>query len=191
MSRHYHQIGDHVRLNKGWTLMTVIGYDGNEVIAQYGPDPSPESFDRPDLALSTYTRPHWGFTPWDKEPVKVTSKMAKTFQTKEKNSRRGVLLSKSSNGAFVLELEDGSVEAFLEDDIYEVVPFTFSVKSVSSNYPVSSNYRIHYLLESGNVEVGNLLLSDSGNLYLVMEVDTRSARPKGTFQGVRLKTEAL
>lgn len=185
MSRHFHQIGDHVRLNKGWTLMTVIGYDGNEVIAQYGPDPSPESFDRPDLALSTYTRPHWGFTPWDKEPVKVTSKMAKTFQTKENLIRRGTLLNKTSNGAYVLELEDGSVEAFDPNDIFEVVPFTFSVKSVSSNY------RTHYLLESGNVEVGNLLLSDSGNLYLVMEVDTRSARPKGTFQGVRLKTEAL
>jgi hypothetical protein len=181
-----HRMGDIVRLAKGWTPMTVIGLTpDNEVIAQYGTNPYQSDYDRPDLAISTYTRPHYGFVQWEGKPVKGVIKMAKRYQLIG-SSMIGKLMQLTTQGLTALEFDDGTVGAFEHHQLVEVVPKTFAVKAVGG-----SNYKTHYLLpESTEVKKGELLLSNSGNLYTVTEIDTRSQSARA-FEGQRVVLAAL
>lgn len=180
MSYPCHRVGDIVRLAKGWTPMTVIGLTpDNEVIAQYGTNPDREDLRHPERALSTYTRPHYGFVQWDSKPVKANI-MAKRYQVIGA-STIGTFMQITGQGRFALEFDDGSVAAFHPNDLFEVVPKTFAVKAVGGN-----NYKTHYLLPEGvEIKKGELLLSNSGNLYTVTEIDTRSQSAR-VFEGQRV-----
>lgn len=180
MSYPRHRVGDIVRLAKGWTPMTVIGLTpDDQVIAKYGTNPDREDLRHPEHALSTYTRPHFGFVQWDGEPLKANI-MAKRYQVIG-TSTIGTFMQVTAQGRFALEFDDGSVAAFHPSDLNEVVPKTFAVKAVGGN-----NYKTHYILPEGvEIKKGELLLSNSGNLYFVTEIDTRSLSAR-SFEGQRV-----
>lgn len=175
-----HRVGDIVRLAKGWTPMTVIGLTpDNKAIAQYGINPDLQDLRHPERALSTYTRPHYGFVQWDGKPVKANI-MAKRYQVIGA-STIGTFMQITTQGRFALEFDDGSVAAFHPNDLFEVVPKTFAVKAVGGN-----NYKTQYILPEGvEIKKGDLLLSNSGNLYTVTEIDTRSQSARA-FEGQRV-----
>lgn len=175
-----HRVGDIVRLAKGWTLMTVIGLTpDNKVIAQYGANPFPEDLRHPECAHSTYTRPHYGFVRWDGKPVKGPT-MSKRYQLIG-SSMIGKFMQLTTQGLMALEFDDGTVGAFEPHQLVEVVPKTFAVKAVGGN-----NYKTQYLLPEGvEIKKGELLLSNSGNLYTVTEIDTRSQSAR-VFEGQRV-----
>lgn len=180
------EIGDHVRLVRGWTLMTVIGFSRQgEVIAQYGPDPHPEDLKYPEQALNTYTRFPNGFVHWDGKPLKENK--VKTYQINDGSGRTGKFLNRTSNGAaFVLEFRDGTVEAFDPRELTEIVPVTFLAKAVGSSYAA------HYLVPEGvTLKLNDMLLSSTGNVYVVSGLNTGSRNPKGIFSGVRIVTASL
>ena len=180
MSCPRHQVGDIVRLAKGWTPMTVIGLTpDDQVIAKYGTNPDREDLRHPEYALSTYTRPHFGFVQWDGKPVKANI-MTKRYQVIGA-STIGTFMQVTAQGRFALEFDDGSVAAFHPSDLMEVVPKTFAVKAVGG-----SNYKTHYILPEGvEIKKGELLLSNSGNLYTVTEIDTRNQSAR-VFEGQRV-----
>ena len=175
-----HRVGDIVRLAKGCTPMTVIGLTpDNKVIAQDGTNPDREDLRHPERALSTYTRPHCGFVQWDGKPVKANI-MAKRYQVIGA-STIGTFMQITGQGRFALEFDDGSVAAFHPNDLFEVVPNTFTVKAVGRN-----SYKTQYILPEGvEIKKGDLLLSNSGNLYTVTEIDTRSQSARA-FEGQRV-----
>ena len=177
MSYPRHRVGDIVRLAKGWTPMTVIGLTpDNEVIAQYGTNPDRESLRHPERALSTYTRPHYGFVQWDGKPVKAIP-MAKRYQLIG-SPMIGTFMQLTTQGLVALEFNDGTVGAFEPHQLVEVVPKTFAVKAVGGN-----NCKTQYVLPEGvESKKGELLLSNSGNLYTVTEIDTRSQSAR-VFEG--------
>ena len=180
------KIGDHVRLLRGWTIMTVIGFTNQgEVIAQYGPNPHPRDLKSPEQAMSTYTRYPCGFVHWDGEPLKES--MMKIYQINDGTFRRGKFLNRTSNGvAIVLEFPDGTVEAFDPCELTEIIPETFLVKAIGSNYPA------HYFVPEGvTLKVNDMLMSSTGNVYVVKELNTKCRNPKGTFSGVRIVTKEL
>ena len=186
MSYPRHRVGDIVRLAKGWTPMTVIGLTSDDqVIAKYGTNPDRKDLRHPEYALSTYTRPHFGFVHWDGEPLKES--MMKTYQINDGTFRQGKFLNRTSNGAaFVLEFPDGTVEAFDPCDLTEIIPETFLAKAMGSNYPA------HYLVPEGvTLKVNDMLLSSTGNVYVVRELNTKCRNPKGVFSGVRIVTKEL
>ena len=180
MSYPRHRVGDIVRLVKGWTPMTVIGLTpDNEVIAQYGTNPDHEDLRHPERALSTYTHPHYGFVQWDGKPVKANL-MAKRYQLIG-SPMIGTFMQLTTQGLVALEFDDGTVGAFEPHQLVEVVPKTFAVKAVGGN-----NYKTQYLLPEGvEIKKGELLLSNSGNLYTVTEIDTRSQSAR-VFEGQRV-----
>lgn len=180
MSYPRHQVGDIVRLAKGWTPMTVIGLTpDNEVIAQYGTNPFPEDLKNPEYAHSTYTRPHYGFVRWDGAPVKGPT-MTKRYQVVG-SSMIGTFMKLTTQGLFALEFDDGTVGAFDKASLFEVIPKTFAVKAVGGN-----NYKTHYLLPEGaEVKKNDMLLSNSGNLYVVTDTDTQNSNAR-MFEGQRV-----
>lgn len=180
MSYPRHQVGDIVRLAKGWTPMTVIGLTpDNEVIAQYGTNPFSEDLRHPECAHATYTRPHYGFVRWDGKPVKGPI-MSKRYQLIG-SSMIGKFMQLTTQGMIALEFDDGTVGAFEPSKLVEFYPTTFAVKAVGGN-----NYKTQYLLPEGvEIKKGELLLSNSGNLYTVTEINTRSQSAR-VFEGQRV-----
>lgn len=160
--------------------MTVIGLTpDNKVIAQYGTNPDREDLRHPERALSTYTRPHYGFVQWDGKPVKGPT-MSKRYQLIG-SSMIGKFMQLTTQGLVALEFDDGTVGAFEPHQLVEVVPKTFAVKAVDGN-----NYKTQYILPEGvEIKKGDLLLSNSGNLYTVTEIDTRSQSARA-FEGQRV-----
>ena len=180
MSYPRHQVGDIVRLAKGWTPMTVIGLTpDNEVIAQYGTNPDHKDLRHPERALSTYIRPHDGFVQWDGAPVKGPT-MSKRYQLIG-SSMIGKFMQLTTQGLMAIEFDDGTVGAFEQHQLVEVVPKTFAVKIVGAG-----GYKTHCIQPQGvEVKKGELLLSNSGNLYTVTEIDTRS-KSAYVFEGQRV-----
>ena len=180
MSYPRHQVGDIVRLAKGWTPMTVIGLTpDNKVIAQYGTNPFSEDLRHPERAHSTYTRPHYGFVRWDGKPVKGPT-MSKRYQLIN-SSIIGKFMQLTTQGLIALEFDDGTVGAFEPSKLVEVVPKTFALRIVGSG-----GYKTHCIQPEGvEIKKGELLLSNSGNLYIVTEIDTRSQSAR-VFEGQRV-----
>ena len=180
MSYPRHRVGDIVRLAKGWTPMTVIGLTpDNEVIAQYGTNPDREDLRHPERALSTYTRPHYGFVQWEGKPVKANP-MAKRYQLIG-SSMIGTFMQLTTQGLMAIEFDDGTVGAFEPHHLVEVVPKTFAIRIVGSG-----GYKTHCIQPEGvEIKKNDLLLSNSGNLYTVTEIDTRNQFARA-FEGQRV-----
>lgn len=193
-----HKIGDIVRLNRGWTPMCVIGFDNDgEVMASYfnysgGSQPcsiTQKSYKNPQ-DFYDYIRPHNGFIVWDGDhfKMKVPKPMPQQFKTTGRFVEFGTFLSQTSSGDVVLEMANGEVKVFKPSDIQENIPYTFEVKSVGQHH-----YKCHYSLPDGvtGVTKNDMLLSDSGNAYVVVRTDTAYRNPKGVFKGTRLVQQAL
>lgn len=200
------KIGDEVRLVRGWTRMVVIGFASNgHVIAKYDTDSySSENrvtdwnFKNPHDSYNTQQRDPSGFVYWDGAPAtKVYYTMpAKKYIVTVPGERLvgeiGTYLVTTQQGQIILQMDsDQEVFIFNSDECIpytKPVPMTFAVKSVGSNY------RCHYEVPTNivsSIKKGNVLVSDSGNMYMVTEMDTKAKRNKGPFKGTRLITAAL
>lgn len=188
------KVGDEVRLIRGWTRMIVIGLTpDNEIIAKYDHGTNDywnqvtlEDYKYPELAHNTYTRPQNGFVAWDGKPAERMPNNQYNITRGAYKGSRGTFLNKTSTGKFVLELTNGIVVRVAANSVSEVVPFTFEAKAIANNY------RCTYEAPEGSViREGDLLMSNSGNVYAVLRTNTKSRCPKSIFAGRRLVTEAL
>ena len=187
-----HQLGDIVRLNAGWTPMTVIGFTpDDEVIAQYGTCLTDEDVRNPEYARSTYVRPHHRFTQWDGKDQytkfpKGIKNMARRFQIIGSQTI-GTFLQMSNFQLHVLEFDDGTVGAFDSSQIVELVPKTFAVRHVNGN-----NYKTHFECPS-NVQINknDLLYSHDGNMYAVVDPDSKHPGKVTQFMGQRIQLSPL
>lgn len=190
-----YKIGDIVRLKRGWTPLCVIGFDTDgDVIARYCNryhDPITEQNYKHPTREFDYIRPQDAFVPWDGKPLtmKVLKPMSKRYKTIQNSgtSKFGRLLVVDGNN-FVLKMDNGEIHEFTQDQLTEDIPFTFEVRSISQH-----KYRCHYSLPAGvgHVCKGDVLLSNSGNIYVVIRVDTKDSNPKGVFEGTRFVQKNL
>lgn len=190
------KVGDEVRLKRGWTRMVVIGLTpDNEVIAKYDHgnnywnQVTLQDYKNPEQSTNTYTRPQRGFEAWDGAPAKRMHPMPKANYNVTRGihkGSRGTFLNRTSTDKYVLELENGDVVTVTAESVSEIVPFTFHVKALASNYRCS-----YEAPEGSTIRVGDLLVSESGNLYAVLRIGTKCSNPKAVFAGTRLVQEAL
>ena len=187
-------IGQEVRLLRGWTRMIIIGFRQNgDIIAKYDrglpgdwSTISLSDYKDPENNKS-YVRPQNGFKAWDGKPAERMHIMpTQTYRLKADPTIKGELRGRATNGDLLLEHKDGQIYTMNPNKVELDIPFTFSVKAMNTNY------RCHYTLAPGaSINIGDLLLSKSGNIYVVQELDTKQLSPKGRFRGVRLLTEEL
>lgn len=188
-----HKVGDVVRLNRGWTPMIVLHIqDDGELWAVYASRHQYYPITREHYAdwrhAYSYHRPCSGFTAWDGEPINTDWNylMPRRYRTIKGPAAVGTYLNTTTAGHYALELDNGEVMAFKPEHLEEDIPDTFRVKSTSNNYSC------HYEVPRGvNLNPGDVLISESNNVYVVLETDTKNRNPKGVFKGRRLLTESL
>lgn len=210
-------VGDRVRLKKGWTPMIVAKSHRGFVTAVYEDSYSSTGFNAGVISGSKMKiRPPSEFAPWrgvpkhapnyhssqnkDKFEMRNDNKTT-LYQTVHKGpslpsekephaARYGTFLAKSSDGKIVLEMKgDGKVESFDPSDIEKVMPYSFKAKVVGRD---SHNpHTCHYSCTKGEVEVGDFLMSATGNMYLVIEIDTKVEDVKKAFKGAKLVGEKI
>lgn len=182
------QVGQTVRLKRGWTPMIVIHIeDSGRIIAKYANSTrypvTKKDYQEPYFACSTQKRQSDEFVVWDGKPInkKVQTIMPNRFKSKSMADVSGTLLNTTSRGDIVIEDDNGGVHVLSPSDAVRDIPFTVEVKSINSSY------RCHYILsKDADVVVGDTLVSKSGNYYTVVRVNSECATPKGEFKGHRL-----
>lgn len=116
----------------------------------------------------------------EQEPEKEVEPMAKLYQTKDKDPRFGTFLTKNSNGHFVLEMkgENGKVEAFPEDKIEEVLPYTIELSRLGvEGSPKGSS--CHVIGVKGQVKKDDVLLElNTSYLWRVTKLNSVCRSPK-------------
>lgn len=122
------------------------------------------------------------------ESAMVTKKPNDLYETLERKPRYGTFITTNSVGQLVLEMkgEGGRVEAFDEDKIRKVVPYTFEASCATANHR-----RAHYVGNPGDVKVGDVLVSESGNIYYVRAINTGSESPRKVFRGSKLTAKPV
>lgn len=195
-------IGDTVRLANGWTPMVVIHiYPNGQVRAKYCHKypVTAEHFRKPEYATGCQTRYASEFAYWD-GPVRgypqqipyqppQPERPPMPVQYRTQNGRVGFFVNTAGPDAVVLNMDidnrggDNMMEIHTRALLTEIVPYTFEVKAVGTNY------RCHYILPEGNcrVQKTDILVSESGNVYIVTSLDTKCRSPKKIFKGRRAK----
>jgi len=192
-----HIIGDIVRLKRGWTPMVVLGVTDYGTVqaayCHYEYNPVTKEYYHNPAYFSDYCRPQNGFVKWDGAPLKfkVYTPMILRYKTRPGHEFfAGELVSHTNNKTVVIRLDNNQgFKEFNVNDVVQDVPYTFAVKVPGSNH---NTYRCHYTLAPGvSVEIGDALLSNSGNVYIVTAVNTNNHSPKAQFSGKRLITKEL
>lgn len=78
-----------------------------------------------------------------------------------------------------------SLQSFHPSELEEIIPYTFLAQTPNGLY------KCHYKCVKGLVALNDVLQSDSGNIYVVKELDTKVYDYKSEFKGKRLVTEPL
>lgn len=122
--------------------------------------------------------------------------MTDLYQTKEPTPRFGIKIAVNSAGHIVLEMkgEGGKVEAFPNDTIELVLPYTVSLSVVSLGHKNAGHETtIHVVAEKGQVEKDQLLLElNSGTLWRVTDLDSRVKTPRANrSKWLRIPSEHL
>lgn len=186
-------IGDVVRLNRGWTPMIVLNVEADgEVWAVYASRNQfypiePWHYDEWRHAYS-YHRPTDGFTHWDGDPINLNWNyiMPNRYKSLKQPHISGTFLNTSSSGQIIIETDRGDIVVLDAQDAARDIPYTFQAKATNNSYTC------HYTLPDGaSVQKGDLLISESGNTYVVKAVNTENINPKGVFKGHRVVKEAL
>jgi uncharacterized protein YodC (DUF2158 family) len=186
-------VGSHVRLNSGWTRMVILSIDssGKCHAAYWHKNYQPKFawFENP-REYSDQHRHISDFTNWDGHPLarqlNEEFPMNPRFQMNSGALRCGTYLTRTSNGDFVLEMDDNVVESFNPSELMEIIAYTAKVQSVKSSYTCEYSFA-----QGITVYEGELLISDSGNMYKVMKTNTMCRQVKKQFKGRRLVTEPL
>lgn len=190
-----HKVGDIVRLNRGWTPMCVIGIHHNDdVIAKYinrnnsWADITKDCYINP-LHHYSYIRPQSGFVVND---IKFNKKVLKPMNQNYKTIMNyeppfvGKHVGTVADGRYIIEGPNGAIRIIALAQLELDIPWTFAAKSTVGYHTC------HYsLLANTNVFVGDLLLSDSGNMYTVTALDTKQSNPKGVFTGKRVQLKDI
>lgn len=186
------KLGDVVRLNRGWTPMIVIRlYDDGTLRAKYANNTwvlvTKEDYEDDFSSCSTYTRKHSGFTAWDGAPIsKEHFIMPNRYKSLKQPHISGVFMNTSSSGQIIIETDRGDIVVLDAQDAARDIPYTFEAKATNNGYTC------HYTLPAGaSVAIGDMLISASGNTYLVRKVNTEHMNPKAQFNGHRVVKEEL
>jgi hypothetical protein len=188
------KVGDQVRLNRGKTKMTVLGYTpAGLAIASYLSELNSDDFKYPMAAYSTQHRPEYEFVAWDGHPLARTLDQIMTPKELYNIVYPGYnstvqynKIGETAKGLLVLENDLGNVMTFETRYCVKVEIKTFAAKVVGAHHTC------HYALAHGEtVEQNDLLMSKSGNLYTVTAVDTRARSVKKTFEGHRMVRQDL
>ena len=186
------KVGDTVRLLNGTKPMIVIAVscDGQRVGASY------LGRSRTMYPSANLTRHASGFVLIKSADEDVSDtgentmpKSGQLYSTKTETVLYGTYMCTDSKGRYVLEMKSGGepVLAFMPDDVEKIAPYTVKVVAVNAE---NRGYSAHYALSEGSVVVDDLLLSDSGHLYRVKQLDTKFETPK-TWSGVKLAATPL
>ena len=182
------KVGDRVRLKTGWTEMKVFKVIGDEIEARY----------LNYMDVEKHPRDYTDYTYWDgntdlkgkswnerkQQAMEITMSLYQVKGTQE----YGTYLTTNSTGQMVLEMKGagGAVKAFNKDELEEVVPYTIKVQGVTD-----TSYFANYEIAEGKVAKGDIIISESGNMYMVKELNTRSKSSKGEFKGRKLTTQEI
>lgn len=181
------KIGDRVRLNNGWTEMKVFTVRGYFIEARY--------LNNQHIENSLRHEDH--FVYWDENTSNKPNQNEHKYEPKENTimlyqvkdtEDYGTFLTTNSVGQMILEMKgtNGGVKAFDKDLLTEVTPYTFMVKGLAD-----MSYNAHYTGAEGKFKKGDILISETGNMYCVEKLDTKSKTSKGDFKGRRLVTEEI
>lgn len=121
----------------------------------------------------------------------VMTEVNNLYQVKD-TEEFGTKIAVNSQGDFVLEMKDGAgtVKAFKEDLLEEVVPYTVSVRKVTSD--PNDDKHVHWQVTPGSLNKADVLIDDKGTRYCVLCLDTKHRRPIPPVKGLRrIVTEEL
>jgi hypothetical protein len=120
--------------------------------------------------------------------------MSDLYQTKEETPRFGIKIATNSAGQAVLEMkgEGGKVEAFPQEAIELVLPYTISLILLGNHVRGESN-NMHVIAEKGQVNKDDVLIEvNSGLMWRVQDVDTKVRSPKeNKSKWLRVQAEKL
>lgn len=142
-----------------------------------------------DMPYSCKTRYPNEFVSWDGKPINkghyIMSKeqiYMSTVTPTVKGTKRG----ETSTGELIIEDSVGNIYTIPKEYAIEILPNTFKCRALNGSYSC------HYLVPEGvNVDYNDLIISESGNVYTVIAVDTKALTNKGVFKGKRLVTVDL
>lgn len=99
-----------------------------------------------------------------------------------KDGKFGILLTKNSQGKFVLEMKGSSeVLAFDPEDLTEVTPYTVEI-----HFHFDSGGKHHMEVPEGKLEKGDIVYHGS-NIGWVVALDTKCRRPADLGSGKQLR----
>lgn len=191
------KLGDVVRLSRGWTPMIVIALHKNGTLTAKYANNCWDRVKRSDYnckanrsysVTNSYTRAHSGFVPWTGAPIsKENFIMPTRYKSKNQPHIAGEFLNNTRNGDVVIETDHNGIIILKADEAVLDIPTTFKVQSCNNR-----NYTAHYILPKGvTFTGGELLISDSGNIYVVTKLDTEAVNNKGVFCGKQIQTMDL
>ena len=150
------------------------------------------------------TRPESDFVLYEEEPIQQlpgVEPMADLYQLKKNSMRFGIAMMNSagqvvrnSQGHMILEMkgENGKVEAFPEDELELVTPYTVNLHRLSLGESKAGD-QIHVIAEAGQVKKDDVLLElNSGMIWRVTALDTKCRSPKtNVSKWIKIQTEAI
>jgi hypothetical protein len=114
----------------------------------------------------------------------TNAKKLYTFKGLMGEEQYGHEICRNSKGQVVIEIKGScDVRAFDPTDLTEVCPYTFKAQALGHRARNEGAYTCHYECTEGQVAVDQVLMSKSGNLYVVVAIDTKNANPKAIFKG--------
>ena len=189
--------GQIVRLRNGWTPMQIIdvNHSTGKIRAKYCHKYPVlySDFEHPYAACSCQHRHALHFVPWDGDPDAPAYAHQPTEESKPimnkytlksvrgaASATIGTEVGQTLAGDMILEMSDGSISIQKPHNIEPYYQRSVLVRGYKSSY------RCNYILpDNHTVKAGDWLASDSGNLYIVEEIDTQGpgTNIKGEFKG--------
>lgn len=189
--------GDQVRLKTGHTRMQVthVDHEDNTIRACY----INRATNTVDPDLSQYWRNAKDYVFWDgiKNAYTISKPYVhrnnrnrvvdETHLFKTKTGKIGTFITTEQDGNIILRMNNkkNSLQSFHPSELEEIIPYTFLAQTPNGLY------KCHYKCVKGLVNLNDVLQCDSGNIYIVKELDTKAYNYKSEFKGKRLVTEPL
>ena len=206
------QIDDIVRLKTGESPQKVLDirrstrYEGYELKCAYLSDVHYHArIGDPNGVYARKWRTATDFVRYVQEPLKQLPGeeiiMPDLYQLKKDPNRFGLAMVNSagqpvrnSQGHMILEMkgENGKVEAFAEEDIELVTPFTVNLHRLTVG-DKGGDTQVHVIAEPGQVQKDDVLLElNSGHLWRVTCIDTKCRSAKeNRSKWLKIPTEAI
>jgi hypothetical protein len=176
------KIGDTVRLKNGTAPMRVVHVKNKRLYCEYLSSRKQLGYrDEEDFVLYEPNTAKELNDIHKKEEKEMTAKLYKTVE----GNRYGEYKANDGNKLLLLMQDSNTYEAFSSDQIKRVMAFTFDVMFNGQGKVYS------YLGNEGDVEAGDLLLTDDMSLARVVAVGTESESATKQFKGVKLAAVRL